>query len=98
MNREVISVVEVKINQASNILYISMSNFYSMTTLTIHVPDSKIDFILKLLEELNIDVKIKEEGDKADHIPNAETIKAMKELKSGKLKPTKDIKAFFESI
>lgn len=60
-----------------------------MTTLTIHIPESKTDLVKKLLKEL--DVKI-------EKTPNKDTIKAIEEAKSGKTKPIKDFNSFFESI
>lgn len=69
-----------------------------MTTLTIHVPDSKADFIKKLLKELDVKVEVKKETKKTDRTPNAETIKAIEDVKKGKTVPITDIRAFFESI
>lgn len=65
-----------------------------MTTLTIHIPDSKADFIKQLLKEL--DVKI--ETTKEEHTPNAETIKAIEDARNGKTTHISDFKAFFESV
>ncbi len=69
-----------------------------MTTLTIHIPDSKADFIKQLLKELDVKVETKKESKKAERKPNAETIKAMEDAKRGKTMPITNIKAFFESI
>jgi len=69
-----------------------------MTTLTIHVPDSKADFIKRLLKELDVKVETKKENKKTGHSPNAETIMAIEDAKNGKTTRIRDIKAFFESI
>jgi len=65
-----------------------------MTTLTIHIPDSKADFIKQLLKELDVKIETKKEG----RTPNAETIKAMRELKAGKGKVFDTAKELFESL
>jgi hypothetical protein len=69
-----------------------------MTTLTIHVPDSKADFIKKLLKELDVKVEIKKESKEVERKPNAETIKAIEDAKKGKTTPITNIEAFFERI
>ncbi|WAC39178.1 hypothetical protein [Pedobacter sp. SL55] len=69
-----------------------------MTTLTIHIPDSKADFIKQLLKELDVKVETKKESKKAERKPNAETIKAMEELKTGKGKVFNSAKELFSSL
>lgn len=69
-----------------------------MITLTIHIPDSKADFIKKLLKELDVKVETKEDSEKANRTPNAETIKAIEEARNGKTTRITDFKAFFEKI
>ncbi|MNK64933.1 hypothetical protein D3C87_842180 [compost metagenome] len=69
-----------------------------MTTLTIHVPDSKADFIKQLLKELDVKIEIKKANKKTNRTPNAETIKAMKELKTGKGKVFDTAKDLFASL
>lgn len=71
-----------------------------MTTLTIHIPDSKADFIKKLLKELDVKVESVEsvETKKESRVPNKETIKAMKELKAGKGKVFDTAKDLFASL
>ena len=68
-----------------------------MTTLTIHIPDSKADFIKKLLKELDIKVE-SVETKKESRVPNKETIKAIEDARRGKTTRITDFKAFFEKI
>ncbi len=74
-----------------------------MTTLTIHIPDSKADFIKKLLKELDVKIESVESVESAktkkeNRVPNKETIKAMKELKAGKGKVFDTAKDLFASL
>lgn len=74
-----------------------------MTTLTIHIPDSKADFIKKLLKELDVKVESVESVESAktkkeNLVPNKDTIKAMKELKAGKGKVFDTAKDLFASL
>jgi hypothetical protein len=65
-----------------------------MQTLEIEVPDNKSKLVKQFLKELGVTVKVKKET----HSPNAETIAAMEELKSGKGKKFKNVDALFNSI
>ncbi len=69
-----------------------------MTTLTIHIPDNKADFIKQLLKELDVKVETKKVNKKANLTPNAETIKAIKDAKEGKTTLITNVKAFFENV
>lgn len=69
-----------------------------MTTLTIHIPDSKADFIKKLLKELDVKVETQKATKKVERTPNAETIKAMEELKAGKGKVFNSARELFSSL
>jgi len=64
-----------------------------MQILEIKVPDSKSHLVKQFLNELGISVKVKKEN-----TPNAETIKAMHELKAGKGKKFKNVEELFNSI
>ena len=65
-----------------------------MQTLEIKIPDSKAKLIKGLLKELDVAFTVKKEK----RIPNADTIEAMNELKSGKGKKFKSVKELFDSI
>jgi antitoxin component of RelBE/YafQ-DinJ toxin-antitoxin module len=52
-----------------------------MTTLTIQIPDKKADLAKQILKELGATIISKKEK---KHTPNAETVKAINELRSGK--------------
>jgi hypothetical protein len=74
-----------------------------MTTLTIHIPDSKADFIKKLLKELDVKIESVESVESAktkkeNRVPNKETIKAIEDARRGKTTRITDFKAFFEKI
>ncbi|MGV3547717.1 MAG: hypothetical protein ACO1N4_11680 [Pedobacter sp.] len=77
-----------------------------MTTLTIHIPDSKADFIKKLLKELDVKIESVESVEsvesaktkKENRVPNKETIKAIEDARRGKTTRITDFKAFFEKI
>lgn len=64
-----------------------------MQTLEIQVPESKTRLVKEFLKELGVTVKLKK-----NHTPNAETIKAMNELKAGKGKKFKSVEDLFNSI
>ncbi|MCH5599923.1 hypothetical protein [Niabella ginsengisoli] len=66
-----------------------------MQSLEIKVPDDKANLIKALLKELGIGVTDKK---KQNAIPNADTIAAMKELKSGKGKRFDSVEALFNNI
>jgi hypothetical protein len=65
-----------------------------MQTLEIKVPDSKTRLVKEFLKELGVTVKVK----KGNNIPNADTIAAMDELKTGKGKKFKNVEDLFNSI
>ncbi len=66
-----------------------------MTTLTIEIPDKKADLAKMILKELGATVIVIKEKER---IPNAQTIKAMKELKAGKGKAFNSSKELFASL
>jgi len=63
-------------------------------TLEIKVPESKTRLVKGLLKELGVTVKVK----KTRNLPNAGTIAAMDELKSGKGRKFKSVEELFKSI
>ena len=65
-----------------------------MQTLEIRVPANKTQQVKKVLKELGVTVKVKNEK----NIPNADTIAAMDELKAGKGKKFKNVDELFNSI
>lgn len=65
-----------------------------MQTLEIKVPDDKTRLVKGFLKEIGVSVKVKKEV----HIPNAETIAAMAEIKEGKGKKFKSVGDLFNSI
>jgi len=65
-----------------------------MQTLEIKVPDNKARLVKELLKELGVAVKLKKEKS----TPNADTIAAMDELKSGKGTKFKSVDDLFNSI
>ena len=65
-----------------------------MQTLEIQVPDNKTRLVKEFLKELGVTVKVK----KGNHLPNADTIVAMEELKAGKGKKFKSVEELFNSI
>jgi len=65
-----------------------------MTILTIEIADSEAKFVTELLKKIG--VKVKKEA--IAKIPNAETIKAMEELKNGGGRKFKSVKALFDTV
>jgi antitoxin component of RelBE/YafQ-DinJ toxin-antitoxin module len=65
-----------------------------MQTLEIIVPDDKTRLVKGILKELGVTIKVKKES----KTPNAETIAAMDELKTGKGKKFKNVDDLFKSI
>lgn len=65
-----------------------------MQILEIKVPDNKTHLVREFLNELGIPVKVKKKND----VPNAETIKAMDELKAGHGKKFGSVDELFNSI
>ena len=65
-----------------------------MQTLVIKVPDSKTQVVKDFLKEMGVAVKVK----KQSIIPNAETIAAMDELKTGKAKKFKSVDELFSNL
>jgi antitoxin component of RelBE/YafQ-DinJ toxin-antitoxin module len=68
-----------------------------MTILTIEIPDQKVAAVKRVLKEMGATAVIKTVK-KEPELPNAETIKAINELKAGKGKRFKSVDALFESI
>ena len=64
-----------------------------MQTLEIEVPDNKTRLVKEFLKDLGVTVKVKR-----SKAPNADTIAAMDELKSGKGKKFKTVDDLFKSI
>jgi antitoxin component of RelBE/YafQ-DinJ toxin-antitoxin module len=64
-----------------------------MQTLEIKVPDNKTRLVKEVLKEFGVTVKVKK-----GNTPNADTIAAMDELKSGKGKKFKNVEELFNSI
>lgn len=65
-----------------------------MQTLEIKVPDNKARLVKEFLTELGVSIKIKKEP----RVPNADTVSAMQELKSGKGKRFESVEELFKSI
>ncbi|GGH19048.1 hypothetical protein [Mucilaginibacter phyllosphaerae] len=65
-----------------------------MLTLEIQVPDNKTNQVKQFLKELQIPVKVK----KQKNIPNADTLKAMNELKAGNGEKFGTVEELFDSI
>ena len=68
--------------------------YFCLYTLEIKVPESKTRLVKGLLKELGVTVKVK----KTRNLPNAGTIAAMDELKSGKGRKFKSVEELFKSI
>lgn len=64
-----------------------------MQILEIQVPDNKIHLVRVFLQELGIAVKVK-----AEKKPNAKTLAAMEELKTGKGQKFNSVDELFNSI
>ncbi|MDB5155654.1 MAG: hypothetical protein JWR50_361 [Mucilaginibacter sp.] len=65
-----------------------------MQTLEIKVPENKTRLVKEFLKELGVTIKVKKEN----NTPNADTIKAMDELKAGKGKKFKNVEDLFNKI
>jgi hypothetical protein len=66
----------------------------NMQTLEIQVPDNKTHLVKDFLKELGVTVKVKKKA----HVPNADTIAAMDELKEGNGKKFESVEQLFNSI